>query len=38
VEPASAFENPNDYLHVFSAEESIGWKLLAAIYDAKVRP
>jgi hypothetical protein len=22
---------------VFSAEESIGWKLLSAIYDAKVR-
>lgn len=30
------FENPNDYSHVFCAEESIAWKLVAAIFDAKV--
>ena len=36
VEPASSFENPSDYIHIFSAEDSIGWKLAAAIFDAKV--
>jgi hypothetical protein len=36
VEPASTFENANDYYHVFSCEESIGQKLLSAVYEAKV--
>lgn len=37
VEPASLFESSNDYTHVFCAEENIAWKLIAAVYDAKVR-
>jgi hypothetical protein len=38
VEPEAAFENPEDYVHVFSADEGIAWKLMTAIYDAKVGP
>jgi hypothetical protein len=38
VDPESAFQNPDDYLHTFSAEEGVGYKLMAAIYDAKVSP
>ena len=36
VEPAKAFEDPKDFIHIFAAEESIGFKLAAAIFDAKV--
>ena len=36
VDPGSSFENPSDYLHIFAAEESIGLKLMSAVYDAKV--
>ncbi|CAD6570341.1 MAG: hypothetical protein TREMPRED_005734, partial [Tremellales sp. Tagirdzhanova-0007] len=35
MEPASAFENPEDYNHVFSCEELSGLSLAAAIYDAR---
>ncbi|WWC87177.1 uncharacterized protein L201_002063 [Kwoniella dendrophila CBS 6074] len=35
VEPASNFENPSDYAHVFSCDEGLAFKLMAAIYDAK---
>ncbi|WVR04383.1 hypothetical protein IAU60_001385 [Kwoniella sp. DSM 27419] len=35
VEPASTFEDRFDYTHVFSCEESQGFKLMSAIYDAK---
>lgn len=35
-EPAASFENPDDYMYTFSAEEGIAFKLAAAIYDAKV--
>jgi hypothetical protein len=38
VEPEAAFENPEDYVHVFSADEGIAWKLMTGIYDAKVGP
>ena len=36
MDPASAFENHDEYMHVFCAEEGIAFKLMAAIYDAKV--
>ncbi len=36
VEPVSNFEDPSDYLYTFSSEESTAWRLMAAIYDAKV--
>jgi hypothetical protein len=36
VDPESAFQNPEDYLHTFSAEDGVGYKLMAAIFDAKV--
>ncbi|WWC59133.1 uncharacterized protein I303_101681 [Kwoniella dejecticola CBS 10117] len=35
VEPAANFEDPQDYAHVFSCDEGIAFKLMAAIYDAK---
>lgn len=38
MEPEAAFENPEDYVHVFSADEGIAWKLMTGIYDAKVGP
>ena len=37
VDPESAFENPEEYLHTFSMDEGVGYKLMSAIYDAKVR-
>jgi hypothetical protein len=36
VDPEAAFQNPEDYLHTFSADDGVGYKLMAAIYDAKV--
>ncbi|KAK8846701.1 hypothetical protein IAR55_005788 [Kwoniella newhampshirensis] len=35
AEAAASFENPQDYMHVFSCEEGSAWKLMSAIYDAK---
>ncbi|WRT65086.1 uncharacterized protein IL334_002028 [Kwoniella shivajii] len=35
VEPSSNFEDQSDYAHVFSCEEGLAFKLMAAIYDAK---
>ncbi|WWC67615.1 uncharacterized protein I206_101525 [Kwoniella pini CBS 10737] len=35
VEPASNFEDSQDYAHIFSCDEGIAFKLMAAIYDAK---
>ncbi|OCF59148.1 hypothetical protein L486_03649 [Kwoniella mangroviensis CBS 10435] len=35
VEPASSFEDSSDYAHVFSCDEGLAFKLMAAIYDAK---
>lgn len=36
VEASSYFEDPEDYTHMFSCEDSLGPSLVAAIYDAKV--
>ncbi|WVW78806.1 hypothetical protein I302_100768 [Kwoniella bestiolae CBS 10118] len=35
VEPSSNFEDPSDYAHIFSCDEGLAFKLMAAIYDAK---
>ncbi|WWD22010.1 hypothetical protein CI109_106498 [Kwoniella shandongensis] len=35
LEAAATFENPQDYMHVFSCEDGLAWKLMSAIYDAK---
>lgn len=36
VEPKATFENPEDYTHIFCIEEGQAWKLMSALYDAKV--
>ncbi|WVQ97757.1 hypothetical protein IAU59_004871 [Kwoniella sp. CBS 9459] len=35
VEPAASFENTSEYSYVFSCEDGLAFKLMAAIYDAK---
>ncbi|OCF41586.1 hypothetical protein I317_04598 [Kwoniella heveanensis CBS 569] len=35
VEPAATFENASEYSYVFSCEDGLAFKLIAAIYDAK---
>ncbi|WVF70129.1 hypothetical protein IAT40_004917 [Kwoniella sp. CBS 6097] len=35
VEPAASFENASEYSYVFSCEDGLAFKLMAAIYDAK---
>jgi hypothetical protein len=36
VDPQASFESPDDHVMVFSVDEALAWKLIAAIYDAKV--
>lgn len=36
-DPAKNFENPDEYMHVFSADEASGYRMASAIFDAKVR-
>ncbi|ORY22436.1 hypothetical protein BCR39DRAFT_551583 [Naematelia encephala] len=35
MDPAASFENPNEYMYTFCAEEGTAWKLACAIYDAR---
>lgn len=37
-EPAKTFENPDEYMHVFSSDEGTLHRLANAIYDSKVSP
>ena len=36
-EPATLFESPGDYLHVFSLDSAPGIQLMEALFTAKVR-
>ena len=36
VEPEASFDKRDDWAHVFSMDEGVGYKLMSAIYDAKV--
>ena len=36
MEPEASFDKRDDWAHIFSMDEGVGYKLMSAIYDAKV--